>query len=197
MKISILLFDGFEEMDAIAPFEVLSAAASFQAPWTLELAVIEPMESVTGVYGLNVRPQAVLDPASPPDLIVVPGGGWLSRAPRSVWTEVQRGVIPRQLGLWHKSGTILAAVCTGTMLLAAAGLVKGRPAITHHSAVEDLRAAGALVTDSRVVDDGELITSGGITSGIDLALHLVARFASKELARRVATHLEYSPRIAL
>lgn len=188
----MLLFDGFEELDGIAPYEVLSVAASFGAPWTVDLTVAEPAETVVGAYGLCVRPQAVLDPASPPAVIVVAGGGWLSGAARSVRTEVERGVLPRILAECHARGAILSAVCTGTMLLSAAGLVRNRFAVTHRSALKDLEAQGALVRTDRVVDDGDIVTCGGITSGIDLALHLVERFASPELAARVAEHLEYT-----
>jgi transcriptional regulator GlxA family with amidase domain len=77
------------------------------------------------------------------------------------------------------------------MLLAAAGITTGRPATTHHSAVEDLRASGAHVVAARVVDDGDVVTAGGVTSGIDLALLIVERQAGPDIARRVAHEIEY------
>ena len=85
----------------------------------------------------------------------------------------------------------IAGVCTGTMLLAHAGLVEGRRAVTHHLALGDLRATGALVVDDRVVDDGDLVTCGGVTSGIDLALWLVEREFTAALADGVALRMEY------
>jgi uncharacterized protein (DUF427 family) len=85
----------------------------------------------------------------------------------------------------------MAGVCTGVMLLARAGVVGGRPATTHRSARDELAATGARVLDQRVVDDGDLVTAGGVTSGIDLGLRLVERFAGPELAEREATRLEY------
>ena len=88
----------------------------------------------------------------------------------------------------------MASVCTGAMLLAAAGITDGRPATTHHSALEDLRASGAQVIDARVVDDGDVMTAAGITSGIDLALYIVEREAGAEIAERVADEIEYEPR---
>src|SRR5262249_51353304 len=94
----------------------------------------------------------------------------------------------------HTAGTILAGVCTGAMLLAAAHLVIGRHATTHHLALDELRAAGATVVDARVVDDGDLITSGGVTSGTDLALWLVERFFGPQVALQIESRLEYERR---
>jgi transcriptional regulator GlxA family with amidase domain len=88
----------------------------------------------------------------------------------------------------------VASVCTGALLLAAAGLVDGRPAITHHGAIDDLRAAGATVVRARVVDDGDLVTAGGVTSGLDLVLHLVERHFGAAAALAAEHELEYERR---
>ena len=90
-------------------------------------------------------------------------------------------------------GTTLASVCTGAMALAHAGVIEGRPAVTHHSALEDL-AAFADVRDARVVDDGDLLTAGGVTSGIDLALWLLEREWGVEIADQVAREMEHERR---
>lgn len=90
------------------------------------------------------------------------------------------------------AGTTVAGVCTGGILFAAAGLLGGRPAVTHRSALEDLAAAGAeVIDDARVVDDGDLITCGGVTAGIDLALALIERRHGVAAAERAAEELEY------
>ena len=94
----------------------------------------------------------------------------------------------------HNDGVILASVCTGAMLLATAGVLTGRPAVTHHGAIDDLQAAGARVVRARVVDDGNVITAGGITSGLDLALWIVERFVGAETAHAVEEGLEYERR---
>jgi transcriptional regulator GlxA family with amidase domain len=86
---------------------------------------------------------------------------------------------------------VVATVCTGAMLATAAGLTRGRPAVTHHGAIEDLRTAGAEVIEARVVDDGDLVTAGGVTSGIDMALWLVERHFGAELATAVAAEIEH------
>ncbi|ESP89487.1 DJ-1/PfpI family protein, partial [Candidatus Halobonum tyrrellensis] len=102
------------------------------------------------------------------------------------------GAVPRAVAAHHDAGATVAAVCTGGMLLAAAGLLDGRPAVTHAGAVADLRETGADVRDeARLVDDGDVLTAGGVTSGLDLALHLVEREAGAAVADRVATTIEY------
>jgi len=133
--------------------------------------------------------------AEPPDIVVVPGGGWNDRDAPGAWTEAERGAIPAALADLHDAGTTIAAVCTGGMLLARAGLLDGRPAVTHAGALDDLRETGAEVVDARYVDDGDVLTAGGITSGLDLALHLIERLAGAETADAVATHMEYERRV--
>ncbi len=91
----------------------------------------------------------------------------------------------------HDAGATVATVCTGGMLAAAAGLANGRPATTHHAALDELRAGGADVVAARVVDDGDLVTAGGVTSGIDLALWLLERELGAAVADAVAEEIEY------
>lgn len=186
MRTEILIYEGFEELDAFGPFEVL-AVAGFQPA----LVTLARVERVSGAYGAVVGPHGVLSEA--PDLLVVPGGGWVARHERGAWGEAQRGALPQAIATRHRVGTTLAGVCTGTMLIAAAGLLSARPAVTHRSALEDLAAAGAeVIADARVVDDGEIITAGAVTAGIDLALWLVERRHGKGVASRVADGIEYT-----
>lgn len=190
MRAQILVYDGFDELDAVAPFETLRAAG-----WPVELVTLDGAEEVSAARGLQVRTAGRrLNAADRPDLLVVPGGGWLDRSPRGAWAEAQRGAVPAALREIHAAGTVIAAVCTGGMLLAAAGLLRDRPAVTHHSALQDLQGAGARVVRARVVDDGEIITAGGVTSGLDLALWLIERFDGPEAAHRVEERLEYERR---
>ena len=189
MRIAIILFDGFDELDAIGPYEVLRHAARLGADIDVELLTLGDVEEVTASGGLRVRPHGCLQEA--PDMVVVPGGGWNDRASHGAWTEVQRGELTRVLGELHDAGTAIATVCTGGMVAAAAGLTNGRPGTTHHTALEELRASGAHVIDARVVDDGDLIMAGGVTSGIDLALWLVEREVGGHIAAVVAEEMEY------
>jgi transcriptional regulator GlxA family with amidase domain len=193
MNIQIVLYDGFDELDAVAPYEVLVAASKRGAPFEVELAHLEGPREITGSQGLVVRATAAL--AATLDLLIVPGGRWADRSSTiGARVEAERGALPRAIERLHAGGATIASVCTGAMLLAAAGLTRGRHATTHHVAREALRASGALLVDARVVDDGELITAGGVTSGLDLGLWLVEREAGAELARQIEHHLEYERR---
>ncbi|MFB6206489.1 MAG: DJ-1/PfpI family protein, partial [Haloglomus sp.] len=133
-------------------------------------------------HGLRVAVDGQLGETDP-DLVVVPGGGWNDRDSPGAWTEVQSGLLPAALADLHEEGVRLASVCTGGMLLAEAGLLDGRPAVTHHTATSDLREV-ADVRDARVVDAGTVVTAGGITSGLDLAFYLVRESFGTEVAER-------------
>lgn len=192
MHFQILVFDGFDELDAIAPFEVLQNAKAAGAH--VELVSLEGTKEITANHGLRVQPAGRLNLQQAPDVLVVPGGGWVGRLPKGVRAEAERGVIPGALKSFHEAGTTLAAVCTGAMLLGVAGLLRGRPAITHHGAIVDLENAGAQIVRARVVDDGDILTAGGVTSGLDLALWLVERFHGPHAAHNIETLMEYERR---
>jgi transcriptional regulator GlxA family with amidase domain len=189
VRIGIVLFEGFEELDAIGPYGVLRYAAGYGAEVEVELVTLEPVERVTAANGLVVEPQGVLDESY--DLVVVPGGGWHERAERGTFAEARRGELTATLARLHERGTAVASVCTGGMLLSAAGLTRGRPAVTHAATLDELAASGARVIRERVVDDGDLVTSGGVTAGIDMALWLVEREWGKEKADRIARLMEH------
>ena len=195
VRFDILVFDGFDELDAVGPFEVLSSVRALGAGLAVRLVTLEPQDMVVGLNGARVGVDGVLATrgAERPDVLIVAGGGWASRAPRGVFAEVERGEIQRAVALVHDAGSVVAGVCSGGMVLARAGLTAGRPAITHYTAIDELRQSGAVVTDARVVDDGDVVTSGGVTSGIDLALHLVARWFGGDLAAAAARRMEYTP----
>jgi transcriptional regulator GlxA family with amidase domain len=189
MLIDIVVYDGLDEMDALGPMEVLRSASP-HADLSVRLVTRTAQDVVTGACGLRFLPDAVFE-AGAADVLIVPGGGWATRAARGAWGEVERGDWLPLLKQAQSTTGILAGVCTGTMLLAHAGVVGTRRASTHHNAWDDLAATGATVVKERVVDDGELVTSGGVTSGIDLALWLLEREFSPDLADRVATRMEY------
>ena len=187
--IDIVLFDGVDELDAVGPLEVLRGAAAQGADLSVRLVTrTEPLE-VTGNHGLRLRADAVYTPGA--DILLVPGGGWIARAEAGAWAEAERGDWLPLIRAAADRGAMLAGVCTGVMLLARAGVIGARPATTHHGAREDLEAAGVRFVDQRVVDAGGLVTAGGVTSGLDLALHLVERLVSPEAAARQAETLEY------
>jgi transcriptional regulator GlxA family with amidase domain len=189
MQIDILIYDGFDELDAIGPYEVLRTAAGHGADVTVELVGAHGAGTITADHGTRILVNRGLSEDA--DVIIVPGGGWLTRSERGAWGEARRGDLPAALAAAHARGTTMVSVCTGAMLLAAAGITNGRRATTHHAAIEELRATGAEIVDARVVDDGDIVTAGGVTSGLDLALALVEGIAGSELADAVAADLEY------
>ncbi|MBP1921521.1 transcriptional regulator GlxA family with amidase domain [Halorubrum alkaliphilum] len=211
MNVDVLLYDGFDELDAIGPYEVFEYALEFAAEESagsvetdaeparrLRYVTLADRDRVTASHGTRVGVDAVLpepDAGDAPDLLVVPGGGWTGRdETASAWAEAERGAIPDALAEYHAAGVRIASVCTGSMLLAAAGVTDGRRAVTHASALDELRDSGARVVDARVVDDGDLLTAGGVTSGLDLALYIVEQEFGAAVADRVATVIEYDRR---
>ena len=194
MRVEILIFQGFDELDAIGPFEVLQHARKRGADLDVRLVSLEGAGEVRGANGLRVQSEGFPGEGGSPSLLIVPGGGWAARSPQGAWVEAQRPELRELLVRYHTSGTIMGAVCSGSMLLAAAGLLRGRRATTHHTAIEELRAQGTEIVDARVVDEGDIVTCGGVTSGLDLGLWLVERFSGAHVARETARMMEYERR---
>lgn len=185
----IVLFDGFDELDVIGPYEVLENGAEAGAAIETRLVTLEETPLVTASHGLRVEPDGVL---GEPDLLVVPGGGWTTAG--GVRAVVEDGRLPEAVAARHADGATVASVCTGAMVLAEAGLLEGRPATSHQVAIDDLEAAAGSVIDDRVVDDGDVLTAGGVTAGIDLALWLLEREFGAEIAEAVETEMEHERR---
>ncbi|QZP38085.1 DJ-1/PfpI family protein [Halobaculum magnesiiphilum] len=192
MDIAVLLYEGFDELDAVGPFEVFRNAEAAGADFHTELVSLDGPGTVTASHGMRVEAEGDLPEPGDLDLLVVPGGGWNDRSEAGAWAEYERGAIPEVVAAHHDAGATVASVCTGGMLLSKAGVFDGRPAVTHASALEDLRDTDADVREERVVDDGDVLSAGGVTSGIDLALHIVEREAGAEIAESVATTMEYT-----
>lgn len=194
--VEIVLFDGFDELDAVGPYEVFDTARAFGADLTVSLVTLDSRARVRASHGLRVEPDGVLSVGiDAPDLLVVPGGGWTSDD-GGVRRVVDEGRLPATVAELTTAGATVASVCTGAMILAEAGLLDGRPATTHEAAIDDLAAvAGEVHADGvRAVDDGDVLTAGGVTAGIDLALWLVEREFGADVATAVATELEHERR---
>jgi transcriptional regulator GlxA family with amidase domain len=195
MNIGILIFNDVEVLDFCGPFEVFSVAASLaqQANKEPSLAVFTLAEQnanqpIRCVGGLLVQPQYSLDNHPPIDLLVVPGG-WGTRR------EVENARLIDWIRAQAAQAQLTTSVCTGAFLLGQAGLLEGRKVTTHWASIERLRASlpGATVLENiRYVDEGAIVTSAGISAGIDMALHLVARLHGDDLARQTARRREYS-----
>lgn len=184
MRIEIPLYTGFDEVDAIAPFEVLANAGV-----EVELVGAYGPGEVVAAHGARLVCDRALGKA---DLVLVPGGGWMRGG--GVRDAYADGRLAQTLKELRAGGAAMASVCTGALLLAQAGILDGRPATTHHAAFDDLAGLGVDVDrEARVVDDGDVLTCGGVTSGLDLALHLVSRECDAELAAKIGRLMEHEP----
>ncbi|WP_214625923.1 DJ-1/PfpI family protein [Paenibacillus agaridevorans] len=201
LSVQIVLFDGFDLLDAIAPYEVFCAAAKYtDDAIVVELVTAEGSRSVaSGVGGLKIEATGRLAPEKA-GIIVVPGasGDVVGDGPDSVPTILARAMGTELTGLveraLERADVVVATVCGGSLLLAMGGLLEGRPAVTHHLGMDVLGATGAAPVQARVVDDGNLVTGGGVTSGLDVALHLVERELGPRIAHAVERLFEYERR---
>lgn len=188
--IGIVLFDDVEELDAVGPWEVFAYwTRSYPEDGWAVCLLSRDGRPVTAAKGMVIGAQHALDGSPPLQVLVHPGG----RGTRQLmgdeehldWVRSQRDQVP-----------VMASVCTGALVYAAAGLLRGRPATTHWNAFEELAAADPSVQlhrDERYVDDGDIVTSAGVSAGIDMALHLVGRLAGAERAAQVRRGIEYEP----
>ncbi|OBK81971.1 DJ-1/PfpI family protein [Mycobacterium sp. 1164985.4] len=184
MHAQILLFDGFDPLDAIAPFEVLIAGSDFVGgELDVEFVSAEGARSVvSGSRGMALNATGRLDPTKPGYVIVPGASGPLDGDPDEVATIPvllarfgDTAAVPLMREAFANPDVTVATVCGGSLALAMAGLIDGRHANTHHLGVDVLEATGAIPVSARVVDDGDLVSAGGVTSGLDLALHLLDR----------------------
>jgi transcriptional regulator GlxA family with amidase domain len=192
-NIGIYLFDNVEVLDFAGPFEVFSTAArlrSRQGPDAGALfdvfTIAEATRLIRARGGLRVRPQYDFADHPPVNVLIIPGG--------IVSDELERETVVDWITRCAASASITASVCTGAFLLGRAGLLDGKPATTHWEDIPDLRAMypGIEVkAGTRWVDTGQIVSSAGISAGIDMSLHLVERLDSKELALSTARQMEF------
>ena len=190
MRIAVALFDDAEELDWAGPWEVLAAWARQFPEDDVEVVTVASHDGpVTCAKGLRVLPDHTWETLGAVDVLVYPGGVGTRR-------ELADPVVLDRLRTLHAEETLLASVCTGSLVFAAAGLLDGRPATTWWGLVERLGELGDGVDvrpDARFVDDGDVVTAAGVSAGIDMALHLVARLHSVERAREVRRYIQYDP----
>ena len=190
MRIGIALFEGAEELDWAGPWEVLAAWSRQWPDDGVEVLTVGPsLDPVECAKGLRVVPHATWETAGKLDVLVYPGGMGTRRELKD------EAVLDRIRGL-AGTGTLMTSVCTGSLVYASAGLLDGRPATTYWNALDLLRSLGRDVEvrpDARFVDDGDVVTAAGVSAGIDMALHLVARLHSRERAVEVRRYIQYDP----
>src|SRR5436305_11601869 len=182
VRVGIVVFDGVEELDAVGVYEVLAKAKQLHPPLDLTVRFRALKEQMAGARGMKFLPHDVRRDLSDLDLVIVPGGQGREEVVKD----------PNWLQSLLDFGTEkpVASVCTGALILMAAGLLAGRKATTHRSAMDELRGT-AQVVDQRIVEDGLVTTAGGVTASIDLGLHLLRKHFAPELAAEVAEYLEY------
>jgi putative intracellular protease/amidase len=182
MDIAILIYDRFTALDAVGPYEVLSRLPGSEVTFVAEQA--GPVRTDTGRLGLLA--DATLAEHAHPEIVLVPGGPGQEAL-------MQDGPVHEWLRGADETSTWTASVCTGSLILATAGLLEGKRATSNWQALDELRELGVEVVPERVVFDGKLATSAGVTAGIDMALTLVERIAGPELAQAIQLGIEYDP----
>ncbi|MGD9646463.1 MAG: DJ-1/PfpI family protein [Pirellulales bacterium] len=188
-RVAILIFDDVEVLDFCGPFEVFGVCGRYGTPPPpFEVfTVAEAVRPISTRNGLSVNPRYALGDCPPSDILLVPGG-WGTR--REMYNARLVDWVRERAG----QSQLVLSVCTGALILAKAGLLDGLEATTHAGAVELLREVAPRATlrpERRYVDNGRVITSAGISAGIDMALHVVRRLLGPEAARDTARYMEY------
>ena len=188
--IAIALFEGAEELDWAGPWEVLAAWSQQWPDDGVEVFTLaRAAEPVTCAKGLRVLPDHSWETAPSFDVLVYPGGMGTRR-------ELKDEAVLGWLRDLRGNGTLMTSVCTGSLVYAAAGLLNGRPATTYWSQLDYLGELDPTIQvrrDDRFVDSAEVVTAAGVSAGIDMALHLVARLHSEQRAREVRRYIQYDP----
>jgi len=182
MQVACLLYDRFTALDIVGPFEVLKSVPGTEPVFVAERTGPVPNESHT----MSIVAERTLDEVTSPDIVIVPGGfgtrALLKHEPLLEWLRTT-----------HQSTQWTTSVCTGALLLAAAGLLDGVPATTHWLARDLLAELGATPVSRRVVREGKIVTAAGVSSGIDMALELVQLMHGDDVAKAVQLGIEYDP----
>jgi transcriptional regulator GlxA family with amidase domain len=196
-KVAILMFDDVEVLDFAGPFEVFAVTAelnkgdsiqdSFAArPFTV-FTVAENPGAVSARNGLSINPDCTISDCPLPDILIVPGGIGTRKL-------IDNSAVINWIETCSQTAELVLSVCTGSLLLAKAGLLEGLAATTHHKALELLRELApntTVIENQRFVDNGKIITSGGIAAGIDMSLYVVSKLLGKQQADRTAEYMEY------
>ena len=182
MELAILLFDRVTALDAVGPYEVLQRVPGM----TVRFAATEPGVKTTEDGSLGIVADTLLEDVPAPDIVLVPGGvGELAIRDDKRVLAWLRGA--------HETSQYTTSVCTGSLVLAADGILEGVPATTHWLAMAELGRLGAMPVAERVVQHGKIVTAAGVSSGIDMALMLVAQIAGDDVSRAIQLSIEYDP----
>ncbi|ACL56839.1 DJ-1/PfpI family protein [Methylobacterium nodulans] len=181
LRFGILVFPAVQQLDLTGPYEVFASAAGAEVH-----LVWKDLAPVVSATGLTLNPTATFETCPPLDVLCVPGGSGINAL-------LEDEATLRFLRERAAAARFVTSVCTGSLVLGAAGLLAGRRATTHWNALDFLAAFGATAVEDRIVRDGSLITAGGVTSGIDFGLAVVAALLGEAEAQTVQLCLEYAP----
>lgn len=184
IQIGILVFPDVEELDFIGPFEVLSYINKLRPDSVRIKFISETLSPVKAFNGLNFLPDCTLENPPPLNVLVVPGG-------KGRLAAMNNENLLRFIRNNQNTSQFVTSVCTGAFLLAKAGLLAGKKATTYHTAFAELAEYGVEVTTAKVVQDGKVITAGGVSSGLELGFYLLRELFGGELAQEVADRIEY------
>jgi transcriptional regulator GlxA family with amidase domain len=182
MKIAILLYERVTLLDAIGPYDALRHVPGTEVTFVAEQPGPQPAEGGR----ISLLAEHALDEVPDPEIVLVPGGGGQSEL-------MHEGPVLEWLRCAHRTSMWTTSVCTGSLLLGAAGLLIGRRATSHWLALDELGSLGATPTAERVVFDGKIVTAAGVSAGIDMALALAAKIGGDELAQAIQLGMEYDP----
>lgn len=188
-NVAILMFDDVEVLDFAGPFEVFSVTSELskgEGPFAVSTVAVHP-GAVNARNGLSVNPDCTISDCPPPDILIVPGGQGTRKL-------IDNSAVINWIKDSARTAELVLSVCTGSLLLAKAGLLEGLAATTHHQVLDLLRELApntTIIENQRFVDNGKIITSGGIAAGIDMSLHVVGKLLGTAQAEQTAEHMEY------
>jgi transcriptional regulator GlxA family with amidase domain len=194
-KVAILVYDGAEVLDFSGPFEVFAVTSELNRDALFDVALVaQTRDPVRSVNGMLVVPNLTYEELPDPDILVIAGGSGSRRA-------MSDPALLRWVSGAMRSAEIVLSVCSGARILAALGLLAGREVTTHHQVFEhlqELEPTAVLNRRARYIDTGQIITTGGISAGIDGSFHVVARLLGRAIADGTAAYMEYTraPRVA-
>lgn len=184
-EIAVLIFDRLTALDAIGPYEVLSRLPGA----VVRFVALEPGPQRTDTGFLTLNADYGLDEVRSPDIVVVPGGP-------GARDLVHNADVLDWVRTVHGTSRWMTSVCTGALILGAAGILDGRDATTHWAAMDQLAGYGAVPTESRIVNAGKILTAAGVSAGIDLGLHIAELVAGEQVAKAIQLIIEYDSRPA-
>ena len=187
-RVGIFIFNETEELDMCGPLEVFAATRNDDGTKAFEVYTIaETVGPITCTHGLSVNPTYTLAECPQPDIFVIAGG-------RGARRDIHNQILIERIKTCSEKAEIILTICLGSFFLAKAGLLDGLAATTHHGALGELAKISSkmkIVADQRFVDNGRIITSAGVSAGIDAAFHVVSKLLGQKAAQRTAEYIEY------